>query len=304
MLKTLEKIDKDMKDSFADVKKNFWKKYRMIFEKANLFQQMLKRDFVEASKRAELLKTQVEALREELNGLKKGNGRVEPPAPLGSEKAVLDDISTMMNQINEALAKLPASNPRVTKSVPASGTILLANHYGDTMTFQINDKTWVVPAKSTILVGDVPAGTFSYKISHAIYGLQLSDPAAVLAQGRRSRCPRSSLFDPARLRQAAGLLITLLIGQRRAAQDLLFYPDMPVFASNWHYQVNGVSPLCHVQRQISSHRRLYACETGYLRATNPLKGRPFDFLRKAMSTERLRIWLVLALLLKIRCKSV
>jgi hypothetical protein len=127
--------------------------------------EILRADFARAMK-------EIDSLRNELNNLNKKNS------------AVLEEIRTQMIQIDQSLAKLQPTIKSESKSPPQSGRVLLANHYVSEMTFYINEKPWVVPAKATVLIENVPAGTFSYRVVHATFGQQLSDPAAPLAPGK------------------------------------------------------------------------------------------------------------------------
>lgn len=127
--------------------------------------QALREDYAKAIK-------EIDALRGEINSLNKKNANL------------LEEIRAKLMQIDQLLIKLQPTSTREAKSSPQSGRVLLANHYDDVMTFYINDRTYVVQPKSTTLVEEVPAGTFSYKVMNATHGLRSSDPAAVLAPGK------------------------------------------------------------------------------------------------------------------------
>jgi hypothetical protein len=178
----LKVMNGDMKESFK----------KISFDMSNIVADMqslktsnnvLREDLAAATKRIDLLERELRFLRADLDSLKKPNGSNGSAA----DKIVLDEIRSKVNQIDQTLARLQTLTSREAKSPPPpvqKGRILLANHYFDEMTFHINDKRWVVPAKSTVLIEEMPVGTFSYKVTHAKFGERFSNPAATLNPGQ------------------------------------------------------------------------------------------------------------------------
>ena len=180
VVKLLEGMKEDIKESFLKVGTDMLK-FQTDIDALKLSNKMLRDDYVAARIRADAQAEQIKILRGEIENLKKGNGSSDSLPP---PDKILEEIRVKVYQIEQNLSKMQPATTREAKSSPSTGRILLANHYADEMTFFINDKRMVVPAKSTMLIEDVPAGTFAYKVVHAAYGERSSNPAATLVPGQ------------------------------------------------------------------------------------------------------------------------
>lgn len=102
----------------------------------------------------------IEALEKQVKLLQKP----EPiPAPNGLEGRIIR-IEDTIAKIEQHLAKTQAPNKVTALRPPGAGRMLLDNHYNGDLIIYINEQRREVRAKSSIIIDDVPAGPFTYKI--------------------------------------------------------------------------------------------------------------------------------------------
>lgn len=115
----------------------------------------------------------IEGLRKDIEALKKqleNGSRISP-----IDKAAVEDVKLRLSAIEKAILSLQPGLERVARTgveTPKGGRVMLVNNYPEMLLFVLNGREVRVPAMSSQVIEDVPAGSLNYEAISPTWGLR------------------------------------------------------------------------------------------------------------------------------------
>ena len=114
----------------------------------------------------------LEKIRTELNVLR---NREPTIAKTGVDNGSVEEITTMLGSIAQALLKLQPSTNRIAMSSPstsATGRVVLVNLYPEELLFVVNHKKYRVAPTASMPIDMVASGPLNYEVISGMWGLR------------------------------------------------------------------------------------------------------------------------------------
>ncbi len=163
LVDSIDQLKKTIDDSFKGVRADFMalKDEVMIIQDDGLKQRL---SLSAAAGKIEDIEKALDDLK-----IKVQSGSASKAA--GIDKSSVEEIKLKLGAIEQAILKLQPATSRIAMAPPASvGRVVLLNLYPEKLLFVVNDKSYVVPANSTVSLDNLPAGTLTYELIADYWG--------------------------------------------------------------------------------------------------------------------------------------